>query len=168
MSEQEKADGAPTGISRRTVTKAAVWAVPAVAVAAAVPIASASVPCVSVTGGGSGCKWPGSGSNWSYDLTFCYTNNCGKNVSVRITELQNNSSKDFTACTSNTHVGLVVTLTPGQQVCIGPYPYSSTSSAHYIEVYGQIMGTTGVWGSVVHLAEIPAPTQDCGGTSPCA
>ena len=167
MREQEK-DGAPTGITRRTVTKAAVWAVPAVAVAAAVPIASASVPCVAVTAGGSGCKWPGSGNNWSYDLQFCYQNNCGKPVQVKITSITNNAGKGFTACTSDTHIGLVVTLNPGQQVCYGPWPYSSTASAAKIEIYGQIAGTTGVWGPVIHLAEVPAPVQDCSGSSPCA
>ena len=96
----------------RTATKAAAWAVPAVAVAAAVPIASASVPCVAVTAGGSGCKWPGSGNNWSYDLQFCYQNNCGKSVQVRITSITNNSGKAFTACTSDTHIELIVTELP--------------------------------------------------------
>lgn len=45
------------GVSRRTVTKAMAWAVPAVAVAASVPVASASAPVIHVNG--NGCKLPG-------------------------------------------------------------------------------------------------------------
>lgn len=166
MSELEN-EQAPTGISRRTVTKAVAWAVPAVAVAAAVPIASASTPCVAVTAGGSGCKWPGSGNNWSYDLQFCYQNNCGRSVQVKVTRITNNAGKAFTACTSNTHIGLVVTLTAGQQICYGPWPYSSSASASKIEVYGSIQDTLGNWGPEIHLAEVPAPVQTCSGSSPC-
>lgn len=53
----------PGGVSRRTVTRAMAWAVPAVAVAAAVPIAAASVnePPPPVFAWSSGCATTGSG-----------------------------------------------------------------------------------------------------------
>lgn len=71
MSDQEKA-GEPTGISRRTVTKAAVWAVPAIAVATAIPIASASQP-VTATQTGSGCKTPGNSCKDPYTKGYIAT-----------------------------------------------------------------------------------------------
>lgn len=162
----------PNGVSRRTVTKAMAWAVPAAAVAAAVPAPAfaASPPCVLVTLGGNACKWPGSGNNWSYNLEFCYQNNCGKEVTVKITKLQNNAQKPFTPCSGNSHIGLEVTLGAGTQICVGPYPYASTSSANYVEVYGQIKPAGGQYGPEVLLASIPTSEfkADCTGTSPCA
>lgn len=71
MSDQEKA-GEPTGISRRTVTKAAVWAVPAIAVATAIPIASASQP-VTATQTGPGCKLPGNSCGAPYTKGYLAT-----------------------------------------------------------------------------------------------
>jgi len=53
MSENDQ-----TGISRRTVTKAMAWAVPAVAVASTVPFAAASA-IVTVSEAGDACKLPG-------------------------------------------------------------------------------------------------------------
>ncbi|MFY9714076.1 MAG: hypothetical protein WAK00_11440 [Microbacterium sp.] len=60
------------GISRRTVTKAMAWAVPAVAVASTVPIAAASCIPEIFLGGGS-CKCPGQsgGIPWGYFLRVC-------------------------------------------------------------------------------------------------
>lgn len=65
MSElNEQAGGeAPSGISRRTVTKAMAWAVPVIAVSAAVPAYAASQ--VNLTFLGGGCKLPGN-SNPTY------------------------------------------------------------------------------------------------------
>ncbi len=85
MSENnEVAPEQPSGISRRTVTKAMAWAVPAIAVAAPVPAFAASgpKPIVSV---GTACKNPG-GSCHVDVLKFGY--------SVPVT-LINNSSEDI-------------------------------------------------------------------------
>ena len=54
----ESFDGAqPAGVSRRTVTKAMAWAVPVIAVSAAVPAYAASQGVLALTG--EGCKLPG-------------------------------------------------------------------------------------------------------------
>lgn len=86
MTEFENVDS----ISRRTVTKAMAWAVPAVAVAATVPLAAAS-PIVTVTDAGDACKLPGnscSSAGWSkgylQPLQIC--NNSTQNLTVEITE----------------------------------------------------------------------------------
>jgi len=54
---------APNGVSRRTVTKAMAWAVPVIAVSAAVPAYAASQIIINFSG--SGCKLPGN-SNPTY------------------------------------------------------------------------------------------------------
>lgn len=75
------------GISRRTVTKAMAWAVPAVAVAAQVPIVAAS-PIVTVSQAGAACKLPGNSCapTWSkgylQPLTIC--NNSNQSITVTI------------------------------------------------------------------------------------
>lgn len=61
MSELEQPQSG--GVSRRTVTKAMAWAVPAIAVAAPVPAFAASRGILNFTGGG--CKLPGN-SNDAY------------------------------------------------------------------------------------------------------
>ncbi|WP_353808044.1 hypothetical protein [Agromyces sp. SYSU T00194] len=64
----------PTGITRRTVAKSMAWAVPAVAVATAVPAhAGASTDFVSFTG--NACKEPGGGTTKFYYFEFKITNN---------------------------------------------------------------------------------------------
>jgi hypothetical protein len=52
---------APDGVTRRTVTTAMAWAVPVIAVAAAVPAYAASQPILQATG--EGCKLPGNSGN---------------------------------------------------------------------------------------------------------
>ncbi|REJ08025.1 hypothetical protein DY023_01815 [Microbacterium bovistercoris] len=58
MSESNQTDG----ISRRTVTKAMAWAVPAVAVASTIPMAAAS-EIITVSEAGDACKLPGGSCN---------------------------------------------------------------------------------------------------------
>lgn len=84
MSEFDTVDG----VSRRTVTKAMAWAVPAVAVAASVPLAAAS-PIVTITDAGDACKLPGnscSSAGWSkgylQPLQIC--NNSTQTLTVEI------------------------------------------------------------------------------------
>lgn len=94
MGEVDNTDG---GISRRTVTKAMAWAVPAVAVAATVPNAAASIcnPTFSFTAGS--CKCPGQGQNVKeYYLGLCVSNasGCplGENDTIYVWEIRNNSN----------------------------------------------------------------------------
>lgn len=77
------------GMSRRTVTKAMAWAVPAVAVAATVPIAAAS-EIITVSQAGPACKLPGNSCNnagyskgYLQPLEIC--NNSDESVTVTIT-----------------------------------------------------------------------------------
>ncbi|MEJ1088250.1 hypothetical protein WDU99_07975 [Microbacterium sp. Mu-80] len=67
MSENEQ-----SGVSRRTVTKAMAWAVPAVAVASTVPMAAASLPPVSLNG--TFCKIPGGGAIKTYVVEVTVNN----------------------------------------------------------------------------------------------
>ena len=63
-----------SGVSRRTVTKAMAWSVPAIALAVPAPAYAASPPCVPIiTFGPTSCKCPGqsTGDPWTYYLTFC-------------------------------------------------------------------------------------------------
>ncbi|MFB7843206.1 hypothetical protein [Microbacterium sp. NPDC056052] len=82
MTESEQ----PTGVSRRTVTKAMAWAVPAVALAAPVPAFATSGPKPTVTQGDA-CKAPG-GSVTCNGVVFKF----GYGVPVYIT---NNSPLDI-------------------------------------------------------------------------
>ena len=82
------------GVSRRTVTKAMAWAVPAVAVAATVPFVAASAcndfnpenPCP-ITLGGTGCKLPGNSNATFKGYAFRVTiaNPTGASISVNVT-----------------------------------------------------------------------------------
>ncbi|QMU97407.1 hypothetical protein FVO59_09400 [Microbacterium esteraromaticum] len=67
MSENEQ-----TGISRRTVTKAMAWAVPAVAVASTVPFAAASYVPVELTG--IACKEPGNPKYYRFQVVITNDN----------------------------------------------------------------------------------------------
>ena len=65
---------APPAVSRRTVTRAMAWAVPVIAVSAAVPAYAASQPIL--TGTGAACKLPGNSENLfkGYALGFAAAN----------------------------------------------------------------------------------------------
>lgn len=81
MSELE--EPTPTGISRRTVTKAMAWAVPVIAIAAPVPAFAASGgPPTGVFQGA--CKLPGNACGTvfvkGYVLEFILTNSTGKAI----------------------------------------------------------------------------------------
>lgn len=92
-----------TGISRRTVTKAMAWAVPAIAIAAPVPaFAGASQDFVTFTG--RACKDPGGGQNKFYYFQVKITNSS-----------QNALTVDFT--------GVVVNGVNGDASTITPNPY---------------------------------------------
>ena len=79
MTENNKADfesEKPGGVSRRTVTKAMAWAVPAIAIAAPVPaFAGASQGILRLEG--TGCKLPGNSNDiykgYAFNLTATNT-----------------------------------------------------------------------------------------------
>lgn len=95
MSELE--EPTPTGISRRTVTKAMAWAIPAIAVAAPVPaFAGASQGTVELTG--EACKLPGNSSS-PYDVNgavylFTITNTTASSSTITITDVMRSGSNN--------------------------------------------------------------------------
>jgi len=125
----------PVGVSRRTVTKAMAWALPAVAVAATVPFAAASAcndfnpenPCP-ITLGGTGCKLPGNSQSLYKGYAFRVTiaNPTGATITINVTSatldgqslgsvlvvnLSNGSSQanPFTIPAHTTYVGALLT-----------------------------------------------------------
>lgn len=107
-------DATPSdGISRRTVTKAMAWAIPAMTVAATVPIAAAS-EIVTVSEAGDACKLPGNSCapQWSkgylQPLDIC-NNDDSATITVTITTpatlLFNGTSTEFTPVPSQFVVG---------------------------------------------------------------
>ena len=126
MSELETPQ--PTGVSRRTVTTAMAWAVPAVAIATAVPAyAGASRDFVSFTG--QACKDPGGGTNKFYYFQVEITNSTGSQLDVV-----------FTGVEVNENPGNAATITPGNvsvaphQMCtvtlrFGTFPNSANGEA---------------------------------------
>lgn len=69
--------------SRRSITTAAAWAVPVIAVGAAAP-AFASSPGVVITFSGEGCKYPGrsvDGKEYGYKIVFTVTSSEATTVS---------------------------------------------------------------------------------------
>ncbi|UNK70143.1 hypothetical protein [Microbacterium sp. H1-D42] len=111
MSENEQG-----GISRRTVTKAMAWAVPAVAVASSVPLAAAS-EIVTVSQAGDACKLPGESCknntpSWSkgylQPLQICNNSNTDTitvSISVPATLTFNGQAENFTPIPGNFTVG---------------------------------------------------------------
>lgn len=102
----EDVNGQSTGITRRTVTKAMAWAVPAIAIAAPVPAfaASGNKPNVVV---GSACKAPGASVcgdvfKFGYAVPVTITNTSGMDVWITDIDIvsQSPATPVFTADTS--------------------------------------------------------------------
>lgn len=76
----------PTGVSRRTVTKAMAWAVPVVAIASTAPLAAASPICIDsdVCFGGITIEkyCPGGANQRRYWACVSFTNNSNVNVDI--------------------------------------------------------------------------------------
>lgn len=85
MSELEQPT--PTGVSRRTVTKAMAWAVPAIAIATPAPAFAASPGIINFTGGG--CKLPGNSQSTfkGYAFRMSATNTTASPITVTITSI---------------------------------------------------------------------------------
>jgi hypothetical protein len=77
---------APNGVSRRTVTKAMAWAVPVIAVSAAVPAYAASR--INFNLNGLGCKLPGNSNGIFKGYAFALTINNDSTVPITITITQ--------------------------------------------------------------------------------
>lgn len=98
----EKTNVSNDGISRRTVTKAMAWAVPAIAVAAPIPAFAASGTRPSITVG-SACKSPG-GS--------CATFKFGYAVPVTITNTSNKTIWITSLTLTKNTMGIPLTASP--------------------------------------------------------
>ena len=159
-------EGQRKGVSRRTLVKGAAWAVPAVPIIVAAPAHAASPECIQITLGNKACKWPGATNYYSYNLELCFKNTCGGTYTVWVDHLENNSKKPLAKCGVGFEDQKIV-LGPGFDGCIGPYAYSSCSSASTIRVYGWVgvkdtpdpylIGEVATSGQVV-LAECAGPT----------
>ncbi|MBN8205325.1 hypothetical protein JF550_05080 [Microbacterium esteraromaticum] len=127
MSETEQ-----NGISRRTVTKAMAWAVPAVAVASTVPTAAAScIPTISL--GPGSCKCPGQSTNspWYYFLRVCAGGTACPIGSLTITITKVVSNSGITIWQGSEQVGV-----DGCVIIQG----SSSNSANFLDIYYSIDG----------------------------
>lgn len=135
----------PAGVSRRTVTKAMAWAVPAVAVAATVPYAAAS-PCndynpenpCPVTFTGEACKEPGNPKYYRFQLIV--SNPTGSPLVVSFDSLTVNgvtkSPVDPTGTTVPAHTQRTITIRAGL------YADSANGSATLNYTAGGVSGST--------------------------
>jgi hypothetical protein len=84
VTEFNESDGseAPSGVSRRTVTKAMAWAVPVIAVSAAVPAYAASQ--INFNLNGLGCKLPGNSNSIFKGYAFALTIQNSSTVTITV------------------------------------------------------------------------------------
>jgi len=119
----------PKGVSRRTVTKAMAWAVPAIALAAPAPAFAASRGILDLRGGG--CKLPGNSSVYKgYVFKLTAANTTANQIIVTITGVTLNDESlgniaviqlngcvvqpgDQIIIPANTTIGNLVILTEG-------------------------------------------------------
>ena len=170
MSELETPQ--PSGVSRRTVTKAMAWAVPAVAVATAVPAyAGASRDFVEFTG--QACKDPGGGQSKFYYFEVVITNSTGADLVVDFTDVEVNgvpgdaSSITPGDYTVDPHTECTVTLR------FGVFPNSANGQARRLAIRCARRAVSAA------VLPVPAPARTstgpsvvstasrCGGFSPC-
>ena len=144
--------------SRRTLAKGAAWAVPAVTIAAAAPMVSASPPlppCVTFAFTGDACR---RSNEAIYKFGFCITNGCRTgSFEIEVTRLVNGSNKPLTPDTAVLPAS--DTLDPGEQLCVSTTVWRANSQANTVTVFGKVNG-----GSEVVLFEVPAPQK----TDACA
>lgn len=133
-----------SGVSRRTVTKAMAWAVPAVAVAATVPLAAAS-PCndynpenpCPVTFTGLACKEPGNPKFYRFQLIV--SNPTGSPLLVTFDSLNVNGVTkpvDPTSTTVPAHTQRTITIRGGL------YADSANGTATLNYTAGGVSGST--------------------------
>jgi len=111
---------APTGVSRRTVTKAMAWAVPVIAIAAPVPAYAASQINFSLNG--AGCKLPGNSNSTykGYAFKLAITNTSTVNITIQITSITLNGVSLGDTALVNLATGTLdsnpFVLSPGQSI----------------------------------------------------
>lgn len=126
MSEiNESFEVEPSGVSRRTVTKAMAWAVPVLAVSAAVPAYAASQ--INFQLNGAGCKLPGNSNGIfkGYAFALVITNNSTVPITINIQSITlNGTDLGLTALVNLTPNPATVdqnpfNLNPGQGIADG-------------------------------------------------
>ncbi|WP_314506962.1 hypothetical protein [uncultured Microbacterium sp.] len=147
-----------SGVSRRTVTKAMAWSVPAIAVAATVPNAAASPICLTATFSGTSCKDPGNPTK-GYRLQVCFTNSCNAAITVNVISVRGDTGQ---APTQAVNQQIVIPANSGP-VCTTEFVYCSTSSANFIEVSYSLAGAPGT----VLTQNVASPPQECANTLNC-
>ncbi|SDB79860.1 hypothetical protein GA0111570_101131 [Raineyella antarctica] len=128
-----------TTISRRTLAKGAAWAVPAIAIASALPATAASKCADFTLDSAKSCKDPG--KPFGYKLYICFTNGCGgaqSNSVVQITSIVNGSGGTLTKGPDQTGGTLTATFT-GVGSCQLLTGYG-TSSAQFLTITYSIDG----------------------------
>ncbi|KHK99316.1 hypothetical protein LK09_03305 [Microbacterium mangrovi] len=128
---EESGASTPQGVSRRTVTKAMAWAVPAVAVAAAAPAfaASGKPPIISA---GAACKLPGNSCKTlppkGYQVPATIQNpDPTKTIWITAITISNNTCGNLTNATAVPAVPFSVT--PGQTINV-TFVANASSSAN--------------------------------------
>ncbi|WP_457100824.1 hypothetical protein [Microbacterium sp. P5_E9] len=140
MSELNEPIGseAPTGVSRRTVTKAMAWAVPVIAVSAAVPAYAASQ--VAFTFNGLGCKLPGNSNSTykGYAFQVQIKNTGTVAIVINIISIKLNGESLGSAALVNLGVDPLdpatidanpITLAPGESIANGALLTSNAASS---------------------------------------
>jgi len=135
----------PSGISRRTVVKGAAWAVPAIAVAGAVPAMAAS-QCNVFTFGPASCKT--SGEDY-YILQICLTSTCPGNVfPLTVTRIATNNGRWLTETPwtgPNSPGSTLTTAVFNGNGCVVVDGYSFGSASTLTLEYTQADGSKGTY-----------------------
>lgn len=96
-------EGQPSGISRRTVAKAAAWSVPAIALAVSTPAYASSPGIVTLTG--TGCKLPGNSQSlykgYAFKAAISNTNDVPITVTITSVTLNGTSLGNITVVNLN-------------------------------------------------------------------
>lgn len=77
----------------------------------------------------------GQGNSFTYKISVCFTNNCGREITVTVNRLVSNSGVELLPRQPET-----VTVPAGQRVCTTTRTFTSTNSANFIDVFFQING----------------------------
>lgn len=146
-----------SGVSRRTVTKAMAWSVPAIALAVPAPAYAAS-PCIpEITLGPTSCKCPGqsTGDPWTYFLTFCVDedNECPSEGTISITNvLSKSGGPNGTPLGTPNGSPYPIVIPVGD--CSAEFKFTSTNSANFLLIEFSFNG------GPVSVVQVPSP-PDC-------
>lgn len=142
MTETAPQGSDKSGVTRRTVVKGAAWAVPAIAVAGAMPAMAASQPPVYIDFGDStACKLPGNAFgdycyNKGYVLWAAFENTLAVDVTIQITAMTHQALEqclvgiaDPTISCNTAIPGNTVTVPAGQTKYVAIYSNSNVDSS---------------------------------------